>query len=90
MLQQEAFKNKQQDVCELMELMRRSIIEACIYKNENNIPTQAKDRVLAIADSNRNYVKAKERLEIIEDSQSLQKVYWPKIKEDSQDQMSLF
>ncbi|MBA3664054.1 MAG: hypothetical protein H0W61_07590 [Bacteroidetes bacterium] len=90
LLYQHAFKNKQADVCELMELMRRIIIEARIYKEENNIATVPNEMELAIAESNRSYVKAEERQEIMEAVQIPQKNHKPKIKDDNQDQISLF
>lgn len=90
LLYEQAFKNNQADVCELLELMRRITIEARIYKEENNILSEPSDMELTIAEANRNYVKAEERQEIMEDVPMPQKLYKPKIKEDSSDQMSLF
>lgn len=90
LLYHEAFKNKQADVCELMEIMGRIIVEARIHKAENNIPSEPSDMELAIAEANRNYVKAEERQEVIEEAHTSQRAHKPKIKEDNSDQMSLF
>ncbi len=90
LLYKEAFKNKQADVCELMEIMGRIIIEARIYKAENNIPSEPSEMELAIAEANLNYVKAEERQEVIEEANTSQRAHKPKIKEDNSDQMSLF
>jgi hypothetical protein len=75
---------------ELLEVWRTQIIEARILKAENNIPDALNEIEIAVADIETTVALAEERQEIIESTQSYQKVYKSKIKEDNQDQMSLF
>ena len=90
LLYQQAYKNNQADVCELMELMRRIIIEARIYKDENNIATLPNEMELAIADIEHVIVKTEQRREVLNESEINFKSRKPKIKEEDNDQMSLF
>ncbi len=96
----EAYKNKQHDVCELLELMRRIIIEARIYKDEHTITDTPNEIELAIAENNRAAKQYEERYKIIEikpniteheeDIQSSFKVHKARVKEEDDNQMSLF
>ena len=75
---------------ELLEIWREQVIEARIYKAENNIPDAPNEIEEAIADVETMIVKAEERKEIIEEVFSNQKVRKPKIQEDNSGQTSLF
>jgi len=96
----EAYKNKQEDVCELLELMRRLIIEARIYKEEYNIPDSLNDIELAMAEHKREAKHYAERQKAFEPKASdkveeqeevpVYKISKPKIKEEDDNQMSLF
>jgi len=97
----EAYKNKQKDVCELLELMRRIIIEARMYKEENTIADIPTEIELAIAENKREAKQYAERHKVIEnkptiaeheleDVQSSFKVQNTKVKEEDDNQMSLF
>lgn len=96
----EACKNKQEDVCELLELMRRIIIEAGIYKDEHNIADAPNEIELAITENKREAKQYAERYKVIEskptiteyeeEDQSSFKVHKPRIKEEDDNQMSLF
>lgn len=90
LLYQQAYKNKQADVCELMELMRRIIIEARIYKDENNIATLPNEMELAIAETEHVIVKTEQRQEVLNETEANFKAKKPKVKEEDNDQMSLF
>ena len=61
----------------------------CIYI-WYNIPTEPNEMELVISEANRNYLKAEERLELLAEVQTPQKLYKPKVKEDNSDQISLF
>lgn len=97
----EACKNKQHDVCELLELMRRLIIEARIYKDEHEIADIQNEIELAIAENKREAKHYAERYKVIEskptitedeeeDIQSSFKVNKARVKEEDDSQMSLF
>ncbi len=75
---------------ELLEVWRNQIIEARIYKAENNIPDAPNEIELAIADIETTVAKTEERQEIFNESSAPHKVQKPKIKEEDQNQMSLF
>ena len=85
-----AIQTKNFDSLELLKVWRSQVIEARIYKSENEIPDAVNEIEIAIADIETVFAKAEERQDIIESTQTNQKVYKPKIKEDSRDQMSLF
>lgn len=85
-----AEQKRNSDSLELLEVWRSQIIEARIYKAENEIGDAPNEIEIAIADIETVVAKAEERQEIIESTQTYQKVYKSKIKEDNQDQMSLF
>lgn len=78
------------DSLELLEVWRSQLIEARIYKAENEISDAPNEIELAVADIETVVAKAEERQEIIESVQTYQKVYKQKVKEDNSDQMSLF
>ena len=97
----EAFKNKQEDVCELLELMRRIIIEARIYKDEHNIADISNEIELAITENKREAKQYAERYKVIESKsaiteheeegiQSSFKVNKARVKEEDDNQMSMF
>ncbi|MBK7667723.1 MAG: hypothetical protein IPJ32_10510 [Sphingobacteriaceae bacterium] len=75
---------------ELLEIWRSQVIAARIYKAENNIPDAPSEVELAIADIETTVAKAEERKEIIEDTFSNTKVHKSKVKEDDQNQLSMF
>ena len=85
-----AMQTKNFDSLELLKVWRIQVIEARIYKAENEIPDTPNEIELAIADIETVFAKAEERQIIIESTQTNQKVYKPKIKEDNSDQTSLF
>ncbi len=85
-----AEQKRNTDSLELLEVWRSQIIEARIYKAENDIDDAPNEIEIAIADIETVVAKAEERQEIIENSPTYQKVYKQKIKEDNRDQMSLF
>jgi enoyl reductase-like protein len=85
-----AEQKRNTDSLELLEVWRSQLIDARIYKAENEIDDAPNEIELAIADIETVVAKAEERQEIIESTQPYQKVYKQKIKEDNTDQMSLF
>ena len=85
-----AMQTKNFDSLELLKVWRIQVIEARIYKAENEIPDTPNEIELAIADIETVFAKTEERQIIIESTQTNQKVYKPKIKEDNSDQTSLF
>ncbi len=84
-----AEQKRNTDALELLEVWRSQVIEARIYKAENNIPDAPSEIELTIADIETTVAKAEERAEILNEN-SPQKVRRPKIKEDNSDQISLF
>ena len=85
-----AFKTKNEDSAQLLEIWWKQTVEALILKAENNIADEPNEIELAIADIETVVAKAEERQEIVESAQTYQKVYKQKVKEDNSDQMSLF
>lgn len=75
---------------ELLEIWRAQVIEARIYKAENNIPDAPNEIEEAIADVETMVIRAEERKEIIEDVFESKTSRRPKIKEDNSNQTSLF
>ena len=75
---------------ELLEVWRSQIIDARIYKAENNIPDTPNEIELAIADIETTVAKTEERQEIFNENATSYKAHKPKIKEEDKDQMSLF
>jgi hypothetical protein len=97
----EASKNKQDDVCELLELMRRIIIEARIYKEDHAVVDAPNDIELAIEEHKRKAKQFAERQKALEpksvepeEDQAGEVPHYnvqkPKIKEQDDNQMSLF
>jgi hypothetical protein len=87
-----AVKEKMEDVCELLNIMERIIIEARIYKAENNIADAPNEIELAIADIETFVAKTEERREILNDF-NLQGEESPSIDqthENNDNQLSLF
>ncbi|MDO8999696.1 MAG: hypothetical protein Q7W45_08025 [Bacteroidota bacterium] len=85
-----AEQKRNTDSLELLEVWRSQLIEARIYKAENEIDDVPNEIELAIDDIETVVAKTEEREEIIEGAQTYQKVYKQKIKEDNSDQISLF
>jgi len=75
---------------ELLEVWRSQIIDARIYKAENNIPDALNEIELAIADIETTVAKTEERQETFTENATSYKAQKPKIKEEDKDQMSLF
>ncbi len=97
----EAYKNKQADVCELLELMRRIIIEARIYKDEHTIADVPSEIELAIAENNYEAKLHSKRNQVIENAtlikekepegiELINKIPKSKIKGEDKNQVSLF
>jgi hypothetical protein len=86
-----AEQKRNADSLELLEVWRSQIIEARIYKAENNITDAPNEIELAIVDIETVVAKAEERVEILDNNAALRhKANKPKIKEDHSDQMRLF
>ncbi len=85
-----AIQHKNFDSLDLLKVWRSQLIEARIYKTENNIADAPNEIELAIADIETVVVKVEERKDVLENEPLYQKVHKPKIKEDNSDQMSLF
>lgn len=84
-----AEQKRNTDSMELLEVWRSQVIEARIYKAENEIEDAPNEIEIAIADIETTVSKAEEREEVLSDTQ-INKVFKSKIKEDDKDQMSLF
>jgi hypothetical protein len=69
-----AVKERMEDVCELLSIMERIIIEARIFKAEKNIPDVPNEMELAIADIETIVDKSEERKEVMDDLQSTYKI----------------
>lgn len=75
---------------ELLEIWWRQVVEARIYKAENNIPDAPNEIEMAIAGIETKIVKAEKHQKISEETFANQKIRKPKIKEDNSSQTSLF
>lgn len=84
-----AIKHKNESSSQLLEIWWKQTVEARILKAENNVADSPNEIELAIADIETTVAKTEEREEILSEDIP-QKNYKPKIKEDNQDQMSLF
>ncbi len=84
-----AVKENKEDVCELLNIMERIIIEARIFKAKNNIPDAPNEIELAIADIETTVAKAEERQEIFEENAPA-RINKARIKEEDKNQTSLF
>ncbi len=85
-----AIQKKNEESIELLEIWRSQVIEARIYKAENNVPDAPNEIELAIADIETTVATAEERKEIMEDNDLSEKAHKPKIQEDNSSQMNLF
>ena len=87
-----AEKTKNTGSLELLEVWHQQIIEARIYKAENDIPDAPNEIELAIADIETFVSKTKERQEILNDFSNPVKQFRPKVQQqsDNDSQLSLF
>ena len=87
-----AEKEKQGDMCELLGIMERILIEARIYKAENKIEDIASEIELALAEMEMQESKAEERVELMEEFNSapVRKVRREQAKETDENQLTLF
>ncbi|HVA97387.1 MAG TPA: hypothetical protein VNG53_00715 [Bacteroidia bacterium] len=86
-----AEQTKNTDSLELLEVWHLQIIEARIYKAENNISDAPNEIELAIADIETFIAKAEERTEIINEYNNAPKHHRTKAEEQNNDnQLSLF
>lgn len=86
-----AEKTKNTGSLELLEVWHHQIIEARIYKSENEIPDAPNEMELAIADIETVVSKTEERQEILSDFSVPEKQSRPKVQRpDSDIQLSLF
>jgi hypothetical protein len=87
-----AEKNKNISSLELLEIWHYQIIEARIYKAENNIPDSPNEIELAIADIETVVTKTVERAEILNEYSNPVKQSRPKVQtqQDNDSQLSLF
>ncbi len=87
-----AIKTKNTGSLELLEVWRTQIIDARIYKMDNNIPDASNEIKLAIADIETFASKTEERQEILNDFSNLVKPSRPKVQQqqDNDSQLSLF
>ena len=84
-----AYKNNDEKLCEFMEIMRRILIEARIYKDEHQIPDEISEISLAVSKMEHITVQEEERQEVLQSFRS-QRISKPKIQEDNSNQISLF
>lgn len=87
-----AYKTKNTGSLELLEVWRTQIIDARIYKMENNIPDAPNEIQEAIADIETFVSKAEERQEIMNDFSNSVKQSRRKVQQqsDNDSQLSLF
>jgi len=87
-----AEKERQEDMCELLNIMERIIIEARIYKAENKIEDVATEIELLIADMETQEEKAEERIELMEEHEAIPvtRARRVQVKEDDENQLTLF
>ena len=84
-----ACKNNDEKLCEFMEIMRRILIEARIYKDEHQIPDEISEISLAVSKMEHITVQEEERQEVLQSFQP-QRISKAKIQEDNSNQISLF
>ncbi len=84
-----AYKNKDEKLCEFMNIMRRILVEARIYKDEHQIPDEISEISLEVSQMEHVLAQEEVRHEVIESFQP-QRISKPKIQEDNSSQMSLF
>ncbi|MCE9538734.1 MAG: hypothetical protein K8R85_05905 [Bacteroidetes bacterium] len=87
-----AEKKKNTPALELLEVWRKQIIDARIYKAENNIPNAPNEIELAIADIETVVTKIDQRNEILSEYNNPIKQSRPKVQsqQDNDSQLSLF
>lgn len=84
-----AYKNKDEKLCEFMNIMRRILVEACIYKDEHQIPDKISEISLEVAQMEHITAQEEVRWEVLESIQP-QRISKPKSQEDNSNQISLF
>ena len=87
-----AVKEKMEDMCELLNIMERIIIEARIYKEDNNIPDAPDEIELAIADIEIVAAKAEQRQDALTEFTQPAQPSRSKVQQqqDNDSQLSLF
>lgn len=75
---------------ELLEVWRTQIIEACIYKAENNIADVSSEIELALADMEIVEVKTESRAQTFIEKKESENNSEPKPSEPKNDQLTLF
>jgi hypothetical protein len=85
-----AYEKKIESSSELLEIWWRQVVEARIYKAENNIPDAPDEIELAVRDIETVIVKSEERQDVYTSDTTSEKAHRPKIKEDNSNQTSLF
>lgn len=84
-----AYKNKDEKLCEFMNIMRRILVEARVYKDEHQIPDEISEISLEVSQMEHVLTQEEVRQEVIESFQP-QRISKPKIQEDNSNQISLF
>ena len=84
-----AYKNKDEKLCEFMNIMHRILVEARIYKDEHQIPDEISEISLEVSQMEHVIAQEEIRQEVLE-SLHPQRFSKPKIQEDNSNQISLF
>lgn len=84
-----AYKNKDEKLCEFMDVMHRILVEARIYKDEHQIPDEISEISLEVSQMEHVIAQEEVRQEVLE-SLHPQRISKPKIQEDNSNQISLF
>lgn len=84
-----AHKNNDVKLCEFMEIMFHIIVQARIYKDENQIPDEISEISLEVSQMQHVIAQEEIRQEVLESFQP-QRISKPKIQEDNSNQISLF
>ncbi len=84
-----AYKNKDEKLCEFMNIMHRILVEARIYKDEHQIPDEISEISLEVSQMEHVVAQEEVRKDVLESLQP-QRISKPKIQEDNSSQMSLF
>ena len=85
-----AEQTKNTESLELLEVWHLQIIEARIYKAENNIPDAPNEIELAIADIETYVAKAEERSELLNEYNNAPKQHHKAPEQNNDNQLSLF
>ena len=85
-----AVQKRMEESIELLEIWRRQVIEARIFKAENNIPDAPNEIELAIRDIQTVMAVSEERTESFTEEPEQIRAQKPKQKKEDKDQMSLF